>query len=110
MDSMQAILLVALVYIALTWPVSAEDEYDSIADTAIQFAARVSHGLLQNDGNVSLTASQFRAEFDDLSADTNHTLGDALSQLLVMRVADLSATLDQTLTLQSVLYELQTPK
>jgi hypothetical protein len=87
------------------------DQHDKPADrthVALDFAKRVFHGLGDTDGNVSQTASQFQAEFDELSAETGHTLGDMLTSIFVMRVADLSATLDHTLTMQSVVHELVT--
>lgn len=118
MNLFELTCILGILYFTLTCPLVSADsvpglshQHDKPVDrthVALDFAKRVFHGLGDTDGNVSQTASQFQAEFDELSAETGHTLGDMLTSIFVMRVADLSATLDHTLTMQSVVHELVT--
>ena len=67
---------------------------------ALEFARHVFRDLGENGGNVTETVIRNQAAFDSLD------LGDQLSSLFEMRIADLKLSLEHTLKMQEVISEL----
>lgn len=76
------------------------------ADGFVRFAKDMYHGLDEKQGNVTVIASKYQEEFDDLNETTQGQLGDSLSALFAIRVLDLQNSILHTRKMQELLSSL----